>query len=126
PKEAVRALKKRISGNLNHQEVRLSLKLIDICIRNCGPRFHSLVVRREFVKDVLTKVLKPKYNAPVDIQNHILHLIQSWATTYHGPVNMSDVQELYVEMKRKGLIFPTQDEGSTGSWKSVSDKGTPS
>ncbi|XP_072415073.1 TOM1-like protein 1 [Chiloscyllium punctatum] len=118
PKEAVRALKKRISGNLNHQEVRLSLKLIDICIRNCGPRFHSLVVRREFVKDVLTKVLKPKYNAPVDIQNHILHLIQSWATIYHGPVNMSDVQELYVEMKRKGLIFPTQDEGSTGSWKS--------
>ncbi|XP_059509578.1 TOM1-like protein 1 isoform X2 [Stegostoma tigrinum] len=117
PKEAVRALRKRISGNLNHQEVRLSLQLIDNCTRICGPKLHSLIVRKDFVKDVLAKELKPKYNAPVDVQNHILHLIQSWATRYHGPVDMSDVRELYVEMKRKGLIFPTQDEASAGSWK---------
>ncbi|XP_041038526.1 TOM1-like protein 1, partial [Carcharodon carcharias] len=91
--------------------------LIESCMRNCGPRFCSLIVRKDFVKDVLAKMLKPKYKAPIDIQNHILSLIQAWATAHQGPVDVSDVQELYMEMKRKGLIFPTPEEESTGSWK---------
>ncbi|XP_078061775.1 TOM1-like protein 1 [Mustelus asterias] len=117
PKDAVKALKKRIAGNRNYQEIRLCLALIESCMTNCGPSFRSLIVRKDFVKDVLTKVLKPKYNAPIDIQNHILHLIQSWATTSQGPVNVTDVQELYMEMKRKGLIFPTAGEDSIAPWK---------
>ncbi|XP_072339935.1 LOW QUALITY PROTEIN: TOM1-like protein 1 [Scyliorhinus torazame] len=118
PKDAVKALKKRIAGNRNYQEVQLSLTLVESCMRNCGPRFRSLVVRKDFVRDVLAKMLKPKYNAPIDIQNHILRLIQTWATTSQGAVNVSDVQELYLEMKQKGLIFPTADEESTRSRKS--------
>ncbi|XP_067859926.1 TOM1-like protein 1 isoform X2 [Heptranchias perlo] len=115
PKDAVKALKKRIAGNRNYKEIRLALSLLVTCMRNCGPSFHSLIVRKVFVKDVLAKVLKPKYNPPIDIQNHILTLIQSWATTYQGPIDVSDVQELYMEMKRKGLIFPTPAVGSTGT-----------
>uniref|UniRef100_UPI00398EA938 TOM1-like protein 1 n=1 Tax=Pristiophorus japonicus TaxID=55135 RepID=UPI00398EA938 len=110
PKDAVKALKKRIAGNRNYKE------LIECCMRNCGPSFHSLIVRKDFVKDVLAKVLKPKYNPPIAIQNRILCLIQSWATTYQGPIDVSDVQELYTEMERKGLMFPPAAE-STGARK---------
>ncbi|XP_051889166.1 TOM1-like protein 1 isoform X2 [Pristis pectinata] len=114
PKDAVKALKKRIAGNRNYKEIRLSLSLIDCCMRNCGPSFRSLMVRRDFVKDVLAKLLKPKYNPPTDVQNHILGLIQSWAITYQGPIDVSDVRELYMDMKRKGLIFPDPALGPPG------------
>ncbi|XP_067914685.1 TOM1-like protein 1 [Heterodontus francisci] len=117
PKDAVKALKKRIAGNWNLMEIRLALSFIDSGMRNCGPSFQSLIVRKDFVKDVLAKILKPKYHPPIDIQNHILRFIQSWATTYRGPVDVSDVQVLYMEMKRKGLIFPTHNVGSTDTWK---------
>ncbi|XP_059804171.1 TOM1-like protein 1 [Hypanus sabinus] len=111
PKDAVRALKKRMMGNRNHKEIRLALALTDCCVGKCGPAFHSRLLRRDFTRDVLVKLLKPKYNLPTDIQDHILSMIQFWAIIYQGPADVSDVRDLYMEMKQKGVMFPAPAQG---------------
>uniref|UniRef100_A0A3B3XTD5 Target of myb1 like 2 membrane trafficking protein n=1 Tax=Poecilia mexicana TaxID=48701 RepID=A0A3B3XTD5_9TELE len=77
PKDAMRAVKKRLSGNRNYREVMLTLTVLETCVKNCGHRFHALVTSKDFVDGVLVKVISPKNNPPTIVQDKVLALIQA-------------------------------------------------
>ncbi|XP_036694168.1 TOM1-like protein 2 isoform X6 [Balaenoptera musculus] len=77
PKDAIRALKKRLNGNRNYREVMLALTVLETCVKNCGHRFHVLVANRDFIDGVLVKIISPKSNPPTIVQDKVLALIQS-------------------------------------------------
>ncbi|XP_030779970.1 TOM1-like protein 2 [Rhinopithecus roxellana] len=100
PKDAIRALKKRLNGNRNYREVMLALTVLETCVKNCGHRFHILVANRDFIDSVLVKIISPKNNPPTIVQDKVLALIQvGWTPcpicwdTLAGP--SSDLQSTF-------------------------------
>uniref|UniRef100_A0A3Q3BDE3 Target of myb1 like 2 membrane trafficking protein n=1 Tax=Kryptolebias marmoratus TaxID=37003 RepID=A0A3Q3BDE3_KRYMA len=109
PKDAVRALKKRLSGNRNYREVMLALTVLETCVKNCGHRFHVQVANKDFIDGVLVKIISPKTNPPTIVQDKVLSLIQSWADAFRSSPDLTGVVHTYEELKRKGVEFPMAD-----------------
>ncbi|XP_040918803.1 TOM1-like protein 2 isoform X2 [Toxotes jaculatrix] len=109
PKDAMRALKKRLSGNKNYREVMLALTVLETCVKNCGHRFHVQVANRDFIDGVLVKIISPKNNPPTIVQDKVLSLIQAWADAFRSSPDLTGVVHIYEELKRKGIEFPMAD-----------------
>ncbi|KAM8930674.1 target of Myb1 membrane trafficking protein [Pelodytes ibericus] len=109
PKDAIKALKKRIVGNKNFQEVMLALTALETCVKNCGHRFHVLVASHEFVEGVLVKTILPKNNPPTIVHDKVLNLIQAWADAFRSSPDLTGVVTVYEDLRRKGLEFPMTD-----------------
>ncbi|XP_063654966.1 TOM1-like protein 2 isoform X5 [Pan troglodytes] len=109
PKDAIRALKKRLNGNRNYREVMLALTVLETCVKNCGHRFHILVANRDFIDSVLVKIISPKNNPPTIVQDKVLALIQAWADAFRSSPDLTGVVHIYEELKRKGVEFPVAD-----------------
>ncbi|KAJ8251171.1 hypothetical protein GJAV_G00218080 [Gymnothorax javanicus] len=106
PKDAVRALKKRIVGNKNFREVMLALTVLETCVKNCGHRFHVLVSTRGFVEGVLVRAIMPKLNPPMVLQDRVLSLIQAWADAFRTSPSLTGVVAVYEDLRKRGLVFP--------------------
>ncbi|KAI3359883.1 hypothetical protein L3Q82_014239, partial [Scortum barcoo] len=109
PKDAMRALKKRLAGNKNYREVMLALTVLETCVKNCGHRFHVQVANRDFIDGVLVKIISPKANPPTIVQDKVLSLIQAWADAFRSSPDLTGVVHIYEELKRKGIEFPMAD-----------------
>nr|XP_020669635.1 TOM1-like protein 2 [Pogona vitticeps] len=114
PKDAIRALKKRLNGNKNYREVMLALTVLETCVKNCGHRFHVLIANRDFIDGVLVKIISPKNE-----ENSLLHengivfvassSFQAWADAFRSSPDLTGVVHIYEELKRKGVEFPMAD-----------------
>uniref|UniRef100_A0A8C5PZX9 Target of myb1 like 2 membrane trafficking protein n=1 Tax=Leptobrachium leishanense TaxID=445787 RepID=A0A8C5PZX9_9ANUR len=109
PKDAIRALKKRLNGNRNYREVMLALTVLETCVKNCGHRFHVLVTHRDFIDGVMVRIISPKNNPPTIVQDKVLALIQAWADAFRSSPDLTGVVHVYEELKRKGIEFPMAD-----------------
>ncbi|NXV93240.1 TOM1 protein, partial [Calonectris borealis] len=109
PKDAFRAIKKRIVGNKNFHEVMLALTVLETCVKNCGHRFHVLVSSQDFVEGVLVRTILPKNNPPAIVHDKVLTLIQSWADAFRSSPDLTGVVAVYEDLRRKGLEFPMTD-----------------
>ncbi|XP_048073876.2 target of Myb1 membrane trafficking protein isoform X1 [Ursus arctos] len=109
PKDAFRAVKKRIVGNKNFHEVMLALTVLETCVKNCGHRFHLLVASQDFVEGVLVRTILPKNNPPTIVHDKVLNLIQSWADAFRSSPDLTGVVAVYEDLRRKGLEFPMTD-----------------
>ncbi|KAM4901615.1 target of Myb1 membrane trafficking protein isoform 2-T2 [Sylvia borin] len=109
PKDAFRAIKKRIVGNKNFHEVMLALTVLETCVKNCGHRFHILVSSQDFVEGVLVRTILPKNNPPAIVHDKVLTLIQSWADAFRSSPDLTGVVAVYEDLRRKGLEFPMTD-----------------
>uniref|UniRef100_A0A8C1SG32 Target of myb1 membrane trafficking protein n=1 Tax=Cyprinus carpio TaxID=7962 RepID=A0A8C1SG32_CYPCA len=106
PKDAVRAIKKRILGNRNFKEVMLTLSVLEACVKNCGHKFHIYVSTRDFVENVLVQTILPKNNAPVVLQDRVLSMIQAWSDAFRSSPDLTGVVTIYEDLRRKGVEFP--------------------
>ncbi|CAJ1075726.1 target of Myb protein 1 isoform X3 [Xyrichtys novacula] len=106
PRDAVRAIKKRIVGNKNFKEVMLALTVLETCVKNCGYRFHILVTTRDFVEGVLVRSIIPRNNPPLILHDRVLSIIQAWADAFRSSPDLTGVVSVYEDLRRKGLEFP--------------------
>ncbi|XP_038163237.1 target of Myb protein 1-like isoform X2 [Cyprinodon tularosa] len=109
PRDAVKAIKKRIVGNKNFREIMLALTVLETCVKNCGHRFHVLVASQEFVEGVLVRIILPKFNPPTVLHDLVLSLIQSWADAFRSSPSLVGVVHVYDDLRRRGLEFPMTD-----------------
>jgi len=107
PKEAMRAVRRRIQNTAGKEErsVFYALILLETLAKNCGKRFHLLICNREFANELITKVIPLSTNAQL-VQDKILSLIQSWAHAFSADLELQGVAEVYMELKKKGVEFP--------------------
>ncbi|UYV60534.1 TOM1L2 [Cordylochernes scorpioides] len=110
PKDAVKAIKKRLQQNAgkNYTVVMYTLTVLETCVKNCGKRFHLLVTQKDFVQEMI-KLIGPKNDPPTAVQEKVLSLIQTWADTFHANPDMQGVAQVYNDLKLKGIEFPMAD-----------------
>ncbi|XP_041830724.1 target of Myb protein 1 isoform X2 [Melanotaenia boesemani] len=114
PKDALRAIKKRIVANKNFKEVMLALTVLETCVKNCGYRFHILVTARDFIEGVLVRTIIPRNNPPLVVHDRVLSIIQAWADAFRSSPDLTGVVSVYEDLRRKGLEFPlTELDGYT-------------
>ncbi|XP_037649216.1 target of Myb protein 1 isoform X4 [Sebastes umbrosus] len=106
PKDAVRALKKRIVGNKNFKEVMQALTVLETCVKNCGYKFHILVTTRDFVEGVLVRTIIPRNNPPLVLHDRVLTIVQAWADAFRSSPDLTGVVSVYEDLRRKGVEFP--------------------
>ncbi|XP_066156744.1 TOM1-like protein 2 isoform X3 [Euwallacea fornicatus] len=110
PKDAVRAIKKRLIQNAgkNYIVVMYSLTILETCVKNCNKRLHILVCSKDFVNE-LVKLLSPKNDPPTAVQEKVLSLIQCWASAFQADQDLLGVNIVYKDLLAKGIEFPATD-----------------
>lgn len=60
-KDAAKAIRKRLNQNAgkNYAVIKLTLIVLETCVKNCGKAFHVLVANKDFAND-LVKLIGPK------------------------------------------------------------------
>lgn len=135
-KTAMRSLKKRLNLiYLNPNLLLSSLKLIDLCIKNCGFAFLIEISSKEFMDYLIDFIFKIHYNTKeltydshrsdgggngngggdvgdvgnkIKIGQTILSYLQNWKIIFENQQQLQYVEKKYQELKNQGFEFPNK------------------
>lgn len=109
-RDAMKAIRKRLQQNAgkNNQVIIYTLTVLETCVKNCGKAFHVLVAQKDFIQE-LVKLIGPKNDPPLIVQEKVLNLIQVWADAFKNQPDLNGVTQMYIELKNKGIEFPQTD-----------------
>ncbi|XP_071813624.1 TOM1-like protein 2 isoform X1 [Apostichopus japonicus] len=108
PKDAMKAIKKKLIGNKKWKEVMYTLTVLETCVKNCDHRMHVLACKQDFIREMV-KIIQPNVNPPTVVQEKILAMIQTWADAFKRQPDLHGVVKVYDELKQKGIEFPATD-----------------
>ena len=110
-KDAARAIKKRLQQIEQDRDFTITnrtLTVLETCVSNCSHRFHVLIMTKDFIQD-LVKLIGPKNNPPIELQERVLSLIERWAEAFRSQIDLNGVWSVYQDLKAKGVTFPQRD-----------------
>uniref|UniRef100_A0A1A9VEB2 VHS domain-containing protein n=1 Tax=Glossina austeni TaxID=7395 RepID=A0A1A9VEB2_GLOAU len=109
-RDAMKAIRKRLQQNAgkNNQVIMYTLTVLETCVKNCGKAFHMLVAHKDFIQELI-KLIGPKNDPPVIVQEKVLSLIQIWSDAFKNQPDLIGVTQMYNELKNKGIEFPQTD-----------------
>lgn len=110
-RDAARAIRKRLQQIEQDRDFTITnrtLTVLETCVSNCSKRFHVLVMTKDFIQDLI-KLIGPKNNPPIDLQERVLRLIERWAEAFRNQSDLSGVVTVFNELKTKGVTFPAPD-----------------
>jgi len=97
---AVRSIKRRL-GNKNPNVQLLTLKLLEMCVKNCGHHLHVEVAQKDFIDTILSLVQVQMASNP-DVRVKALELIQAWAVAFREVPDLRFVCDTYNLLKAQG------------------------
>ncbi|KAI3404643.2 VPS27 [Candida oxycetoniae] len=133
----MRSLKKRL--NLVYSNPNLitsTLKLVDLCVKNCGFPFLVEISSREFMDYFVNFIFKVHYNtkdsiikydeAKLKVGELILSLIKQWKVFFQNQLQLNYVEKKYQELVNEGFEFPSvPDEHRGGDSSKFIDSEVP-
>ena len=106
PKDAFKAIKKRLSKNKNFHQVNITLSLLETCVKKCDFKFRKYVMTKEFCFDTLLAVLQPSNNPGITLTQRVLFDLQEWAFVFGADQRLVGVKLAYLKLLQKGVVFP--------------------
>lgn len=102
PQIATRLLAHKIQSP-QEKEALQALTLLEVCMNNCGKRFHSEAAKFRFLNELI-KVLSPKYLgvwSTEQVKQKVMEVLYSWTRWLKDEPK---VQEAYSMLKKQGIV----------------------
>ncbi|MCJ8748316.1 hypothetical protein PDJAM_G00163420 [Pangasius djambal] len=102
PQIATRLLAHKIQSP-QEKEALQALTLLEVCMNNCGKRFHSEAAKFRFLNELI-KVLSPKYLgvwSTEQVKQRVTEVLYSWTQWLKDEPK---VQEAYSMLKKQGIV----------------------
>ena len=77
-KDAVKALKLKIQKRHRPNTQSFAFTTLETCMKNCGARFHHMVIAKDVLGEMMRLVLGGKLQP--EVRTKILELVEEWAT----------------------------------------------
>ncbi|XP_052234636.1 ADP-ribosylation factor-binding protein GGA1-like isoform X2 [Dreissena polymorpha] len=102
PQYAVRLLAHKIQSPIERESL-FALTTLEMCIKNCGRRFHNEIGKFRFLNEVI-KVISPKYlggKTTDRVKKRCIELMYCW---HKGLPHEPKIAEAYVMLKQQGVV----------------------
>lgn len=136
PKQCMRSLKKRLTTTyVNPNLLTLTLKLVDLCVKNGGYHFLVELSSKEFIDYLVDYIFKIHYNtkdshiieneARYEVGCFILSLIKDWTLVFENQDRLNYVERIYRQLLNQGYDFPQLEAGGQLSTKFIDSEAPP-